>query len=219
VFTGLIKEIGIVKSIVPNKEGKLLTVSSHELISEIEIDDSVSINGACQTVIHYSPSEFTVQAVGTTLEKTTLGHLKPGDEVNMELALRLADRLGGHLVQGHVNGLGHVKKISATGDNYLMTVSADHSLVKYIVKEGSITLNGVSLTVADMNSDCGVTVSVIPHTWFNTTFKNLGIGDKINIEVDIIAKYVENFFVHGDKNSKKENNSKITESWLREQGY
>ena len=219
MFTGLIKEIGKVKSVVPNKEGRVLTISSNELISEIGIDDSVSINGACQTVISYTANDFTVQAVGTTISKTTLGKLKVGEEVNLELALSMSDRLGGHLVQGHVNGIGTVNKINAIGDNYVMSLIVEENLMRYIVKEGSITLNGVSLTVSDVENGCKIYVSVIPHTWFHTTFKNLGIGDNVNVEVDIIAKYVENFFKQQNNKDKNVNNSVITEEWLKEQGY
>lgn len=219
MFTGLVKEIGTVKSISPNREGKQITIKSSALIGEIEVDDSVSINGACQTVISYKSNEFTVQAVGTTLNKTNLGILKIGNEVNLELALRMSDRLGGHLVQGHVNGQANVYKVKNIGDNYLMSLKLEDSLMKYVVKEGSITINGVSLTVSDVDNVNIITVSVIPHTWFNTTFKNLLIGDKLNIEVDIIAKYVENLFKYRDKESKPVKSSKISKSWLKDQGY
>ncbi len=219
MFTGLVKEIGIVKNISPNKEGKLITIKSHKVIGDINIDDSVAINGACQTVISYKTNEFTVQAVGTTLSKTTLGHLKVGEEVNLELALRMSDRLGGHLVQGHVNGQANVYKIKSIGDNYVMSLILEDSLSKYVVKEGSITIDGVSLTVSDVEKGNLITVSVIPHTWFHTTFKNLLIGDKLNIEVDIIAKYVENLFNYRDKESKPVKTSLLSESWLKDQGF
>jgi riboflavin synthase len=219
MFTGLVKELGIVKNISPNKEGKLITIKSSQVIGNINIDDSVSVNGACQTVIAFKSNEFTVQAVGTTLSKTTLGNLKIGEEVNLELALRMSDRLGGHLVQGHVNGQANVYKVKNTGDNYVMSLILNDSLMKYVVKEGSITINGVSLTVSDVEKGNIISVSIIPHTWFHTTFKNLLIGDKLNIEVDIIAKYVENLFNYRDKESKPVKTSLLSESWLRDQGF
>lgn len=219
MFTGLVKEVGIVKSISPNREGKIITIKSEHLINDIGIDDSVAINGACQTVISYKSNEFTVQAVSTTLDKTNLGKLKIGQEVNLELALRMSDRLGGHLVQGHVNGQANVYKIKNIGDNYVMSLILEDFLIRYVVKEGSITINGVSLTVSDVDKGNIITVSVIPHTWFNTTFKKLLIGDKLNIEVDIIAKYVENLFNYRDKESKPEKTSLLSESWLKDQGY
>ena len=219
MFTGLVKEIGVVKTVSSNREGKQITISSSELVKEVAIDDSVAVNGACQTVIKYDASSFTVQAVHTTLEKTTLGDLKPGNEVNLELALRLSDRLGGHLVQGHVNGQANVYKLNSIGDNYLMSLILKDSLMKYVVKEGSITVNGVSLTVSNVENGGIVTVSIIPHTWFNTNLSKMLIGDKVNIEVDIIAKYVENLFKYKDNNHKSVSNSKISESWLKENGF
>lgn len=219
MFTGLVKEIGIVKNISRNTEGKLFTISSKELISDMDIDDSVAVNGACQTVVSYDSGSFTVQAVGTTLEKTTLDNLKVGDEVNLELALRMSDRLGGHLVQGHVNGMALIHKVRNVGDNYLISLKLNQDLMKYVVKEGSITINGTSLTVSDVENGEIVTVSVIPHTWFHTTFKNMLIGEKVNIEVDIIAKYVENLLKYENKYSKDVNSSNITENWLKEKGF
>jgi riboflavin synthase len=218
MFTGLVKDIGVIESVVPNTEGKLITVQSN-LCDQIAIDDSVSINGACQTVVNFNHKTFTVQAVGTTLEKTNLSSLKSGELVNLELALRLSDRLGGHLVQGHVNGLSEVAKIASYGDNYVVTLKVAVELRGYIVKEGSITLNGISLTVSDVDKMGQIQVSVIPHTWFHTNLKNIHIGDKINVEVDIIAKYVENLMKYQDKNNKNVTKTLITEKWLAEQGY
>jgi len=217
MFTGLVEEIGIVKSIIPNKEGKELVFESQELISEIKIDDSVSINGACQTATKISGNTFTVQAVHVTLDKTTLGTLKVGDEVNMELALRLSDRLGGHLVQGHVNDIGVIRKIEQTGENYLTSVQVSENQMKYIVQEGSITIDGISLTVAKLDkSTRTATVSIIPHTWKNTVLRNRKVGSKVNIEVDIIGKYVENLLFHNEQHKKSSN---ITEEWLRSKGF
>ena len=218
MFTGLVKDIGFVKSVTTNREGKLLTIKS-SLSSDVFIDDSVSVNGACQTVISCNSDTFTVQSVGTTLKKTTLSSLGVGHEVNLELALRLSDRLGGHLVQGHVNGMAIVDKVSSIGNNYVMTLKLEENLLSYVVKEGSVTLDGVSLTVSNVDSFGKVEVSVIPHTWFHTTFKNLHIGDKVNVEVDIIAKYVENLLKYQDKSKNSGEKTIMTQSWLEEQGY
>lgn len=218
MFTGLVKDIGTVESITPNREGKVLVVRS-SLCRELAIDDSVSINGACQTVISHSDKTFTVQSVGVTLEKTTLSKLSPGHEVNLELAMRLGDRLGGHLVQGHVNSMAKVDNIKNIGNNYLVSLSIEDDIKRYVVKEGSITVDGVSLTVSNIDSSGNVKLSVIPHTWFNTIFKNMRIGDMVNIEVDMIAKYVENLFKYGEKKADVVNKRLITEDWLKEQGY
>jgi len=223
MFTGLIKELGEVQSIERNSEGKVITIKSNELIREMEIDDSVSINGACQTVVSKTMNSFSVQAVHTTLEKTTLGSLKTGELVNMELALRLADRLGGHLVQGHVNGVGAITNIKNYGDNYVLNFRVDSELMKYMVKEGSITLHGTSLTLSDLWRERNeAQVSIIPHTWNHTLFHKLWVGDKLNVEVDILAKYVENLLLYKSNSTLNVNNkekSNITEDWLRSKGF
>lgn len=215
MFTGLIKEIGKITSVTNNTEGKRFRVSSKKLISEIEVDDSVSINGACQTAIDVGDDYFDVQAVHTTLEKTTLGYLRPGDSVNLELAMQLSDRLGGHLVQGHVNGVIPINNIENKGDNYVLSFPLDKEFSRYIVQEGSVCLNGISLTVAQVDGEKGsFSVSIIPHTWEQTVLHSMKIGDKLNIEVDILAKYVENLLRH-----RPEIENKINKKWLKDQGY
>ena len=215
MFTGLVKEIGKVKSVIPNKEGKLLIIESKELISEIEIDDSVSVNGACQTAVKVDVDCFTVQAVHMTLEKSSLGTLRAGDEVNLELALRASDRLGGHIVQGHVNDLGTIVTIDNRGDNYLVRLQVSKEQMKYIVKEGSITIDGISLTVADVEEESRIfTVSIIPHTWKNTVLRNRYTGSKVNIEVDILGKYIENLLKYRDNGP-----APLSDAWLKSKGY
>lgn len=222
MFTGLIKEIGEIKSIGKTSEGLDIEVYSNKLIREIGIDDSVSINGVCQTVVSFDQNSFKIQAVQTTLEKTNFSSLKAGARVNMELALTLKDRLGGHLVQGHVNGIAEVKNWENRGQNFVVTFLAPKSLLKYMVLEGSVTLNGVSLTISSMDRNTGLAqVSIIPHTWNNTVFKYMKHGEKINLEVDILAKYVENLLFHGGKGveSMEKRESKLSEDWLKSQGF
>jgi riboflavin synthase len=190
MFTGLIKEIGEIKSVVTNPEGRLLGIKSRELIKEIAIDDSVSVNGACQTVVKVKGDIFYVQAVHVTLEKTTFGSLKPGSPVNLELSLRPMDRLGGHFVSGHVNGTGQITKVLSQGKNWLITVKYPKELEKYIIQEGSIAIEGISLTVAYLKKG-EMTVSIIPHTYEKTTLGSKKVGDKVNLEVDLLAKYIE----------------------------
>lgn len=217
MFTGLVKEIGKVEKISSNTEGREIVVKSLGLIKDIEIDDSVSINGVCQTVTEVTPTSFKVQTVHVTLEKTVLGKLKESEEVNLELALRLSDRLGGHLVQGHVNGIGVLEKISKTGNNFILGIKYPSNISKYIVGEGSITIDGISLTVSQSkNSECYFEVSIIPHTFINTILKNKKIGDVVNLETDILAKYVENIL---SSRTIKNNESKITEEWLLSKGF
>jgi len=213
MFTGIIKEVGLVSAVKTNSEGKEFVIASKQLISDIAVDDSIAINGTCLTATQVTSSTFTIQAVHITLEKTTLGHLQVGSKVNMELALKVSDRLGGHFVQGHVNGKTQILNIQAIGDNYLYTLALPNDLRKYIIKEGSIALDGISLTVADLD-ETSLTVSLIPHTILQTNLKDKKVGDEINMEVDILAKYIENFLIAGEKN-----NSPLTKEWLQQQGY
>lgn len=217
MFTGIVKEVGKVLSVTANDEGKLFTVSSKNLIELMQIDDSVSINGACQTIIEKKGHSFTFQSVHITLEKTNLGLLKMGSPVNMELALRPMDFMGGHLVQGHVNCLGMLRRVENTGKNFVCSFEVPVDQMKYIVKEGSITVNGVSLTVSEIDrAHNQFQVSIIPHTWNQTALASYGVGDGFNIEVDIIAKYLENLIFYRDGHKKT---TTITEDWLKGQGY
>jgi riboflavin synthase len=211
MFTGLIKDIGTIKSISKNAEGKEFVIETNKLASEIAIDDSVATNGVCLTATQIKGNTFKVQAVHVTLEKTNIGKLNIGDKVNLELALRPVDRLGGHFVQGHVNGTGKIKSIRPLGKNYEITLSAPNNLFKYMIPEGSIAIDGISLTIAKLTSD-DFSVSIIPHTYENTILHSKKVGDSVNIEVDMMAKYLENFMHFAKKDSKFD-----LESWYKEQ--
>ena len=192
MFTGLIQEVGTIQSITTNTEGKEFVIRAPELIKEIQIDDSVATNGVCLTATKIDGDSFSVQAIHVTLEKTSIGHLKVNDKVNLELSLRPQDRLGGHFVQGHVNALGTIKKIEKKGNNWDIEVTFAPELRKYMISEGSITLDGISLTIARL-SETTLTVSIIPHTLEKTSLSAKKVGDVLNLEVDMIAKYIENF--------------------------
>lgn len=213
MFTGLVKELGTLVATTSIAEGKRLRIRAPKLISEINVDDSVSVNGACQTAMAIHDDCFDVIAVHTTLEKTTLGALKAGDKLNLELAVKASDRLGGHIVQGHVNGVSRLIEINNHGENYDLRFSVDHKLRRYIVNEGSIAIDGISLTVSTSGEDWfGVTI--IPHTWHNTVLGQRKLNDFVNIEVDILAKYLENLISHmGDTKSS------ISAQWLKEKGF
>jgi riboflavin synthase len=196
MFTGLIKDIGKIVLIEENLEGKIFEIET-TLAAQIAIDDSVAVNGVCLTATSVMKNKFRMQAVHMTLEKTNLGDLLFNSVVNLELALRYSDRLGGHLVQGHVNAVASVIEISNRGDNYNIWYEVPPNLMKYIVKEGSIALDGISLTIADIKDD-RLLVTVIPHTWNETQINHLKIGSKVNIEVDsnavMMAKYLDVLF-------------------------
>lgn len=202
MFTGLIQEVGTILSVNQNAEGKEFVIKAPSLIKEIEIDDSVATNGCCLTATQIKGDTFKVQAIHMTLEKTSVGLLKSGDKVNLELSLRPQDRLGGHFVQGHVNAIGKIKQIKTMGENWEIEVSFPVDLRKYMISEGSITLDGISLTIARLTSDT-FTVAIIPHTLEKTTLGGKKVGDHLNLEVDMIAKYIENFLRY-DKDSRKE---------------
>jgi len=214
MFTGLIKDIGTIKSINTNVEGKEFIIQSKKLNSEIQIDDSVSTNGVCLTATEIKGDTFKIQAVHVTLEKTNIGKLNVGDKVNLELALRPMDRMGGHLVQGHVNGVGKIKDINSRGKNYVITMQAPPTLYKYMIPEGSIAIDGISLTISKLTST-DFSVSLIPHSWDNTIFHSKKIGDSVNIEVDMMAKYLENF-LRFDKQHKGKSGLDL-EAWYKEQ--
>ena len=196
MFTGLIKDMGRVKSVVDNLEGKIFEIET-SLISDIAIDDSVAVNGVCLTATAVNEKTFTMQAVHITLEKTNLGDLQADSIVNLELALKYSDRLGGHLVQGHVNATATLKEISNRGENYNLWYEIPYELMKFIFKEGSIALDGVSLTVADIKDNL-VMVTIIPHTWNETQIHHQKLGSRVNVEVDsnavMMAKYLDSMF-------------------------
>jgi riboflavin synthase len=205
MFTGLIQAIGAVQQISETAEGRLLRIHCPSIIDDIRIDDSIATNGVCLTATAVEHGCFTAHAIHTTLEKTSIGHLKQGNRVNLELAMRATDRLGGHMVQGHVNAVGAVTAIDVRGDNWQMQVSFPKNLRKYMILEGSITLDGISLTIAEL-SDEHLMVSIIPHTLQQTTLSDKHVGSVLNIEVDIMAKYIENF-LRFDKN--------LTNAWTQ----
>ena len=191
MFTGLIEEIGTVKAIRPIGRGKRITVTADKIMDDLKVDDSVALNGVCQTVVGLTGNTFDVEAVEETLRKTTLGKLINGQKINLERAAKLGDRMGGHLVQGHVDCTGHVLSIIPESTGKLLWISFPTQLRKYIVPVGSICIDGVSLTVAKVDADKFM-VAVIPHTWELTMFKDLKTGSEVNLEFDIIGKYVEN---------------------------
>lgn len=191
MFTGLIEEIGTIKSITPFGRGRRIIVEASKVMQDLKIDDSVAIDGVCQTVVSINHGTFEVEAVEETLRKTTFPDLRAGHKVNLERALRLSDRLGGHLVQGHVDCTGRIESISKESAGIIIRVAFPATYSKYVIPQGSICINGVSLTVARLES-ISLTVSIIPHTWDNTTLNRLYAGSQVNIEFDLIGKYLEN---------------------------
>jgi riboflavin synthase len=211
MFTGIIEEIGKIKSIQPISNGILLTISASFVNEDLKPGDSISVNGVCLTVKHLTAQSFFTEAVGETLKKTNIAKLKINEEVNLERAIRLSDRLGGHLVQGHINATGAIIDFIRKGENYSLVIEIPSTISKYVVSEGSITIDGISLTIAS-TIDNKITISIIPFTYQNTILKNKRPGDLVNIETDVIAKYIEKLVDFKNKD-------KFSENWLKELGY
>ncbi len=188
MFTGIIETLGIVKRVARDKENLHITVQS-TITNELKIDQSVAHNGVCLTVVNIVNDEYTVTAIKETLDKTNIGDLKSGNEVNLERAMKLGARVDGHIVQGHVDRIGVCKEVKDQGGSTVFTFSYDFDGSNITIEKGSITVNGVSLTVVNSKRD-EFSVAIIPYTLAHTTFKNFEIGSKINLEFDVIGKYV-----------------------------
>jgi riboflavin synthase len=188
MFTGIVKELGEVESVRGSADGARIRVHAG-VASELSEGDSVSVNGACLTATGVNGGAFEADVMHQTLELTTLGQLEPGSSVNLELPLQAADRLGGHVVQGHVDGTGTVAEIREDGFAKRVRVELPEELLPYVVEHGSIAIEGVSLTVAAL-SDEGVEVSLIPETLERTTLGGVEAGDRVNVECDVLARYV-----------------------------
>jgi len=200
MFTGLIEEIGTIKSVLQKGNARRFSIQANAIFSDLKIDDSVAINGCCQTVVKIQSDIFEVEAVEETLRKTTLGRFLSGQKVNLERAVRLQDRLGGHLVQGHIDCFGTITKIRQETLGILISISYPPEFRKYITPTGSVCIDGVSLTVAK-DEENSFTVSIIPHTWNKTNLSNLQTGSKVNLEFDIIGKYIEKMLRDEKRNS------------------
>jgi riboflavin synthase len=189
VFTGLIADIGAVERVDAGTDGARLRVRTR-LAGELSAGDSVAVNGACLTAASVDGDAFEADVMNQTLERTSLGPLEPGGRVNLELPLRPIDRIGGHLVQGHVDGTGEVKELSEDGVARRLAIEAPPELRRYLVERGSVAVDGVSLTVASL-TDGGFEISLIPETLERTTLGDATAGSVVNLELDVIARYVE----------------------------
>jgi riboflavin synthase len=192
VFTGIVEEVGIIVAVEPLGNGVEFTVRASLVLDGMGLGDSISIDGACQTVTSILPDGFTVQAIATTLGRTTFGDFQPGRRVNLERALAFGARLGGHLVAGHVDGVGRVLRIEPREELTLIDFSLPDEVVGVTVLHGSITLNGISLTVNDLPGPGVCQVSIIPFTLEHTSIRDLREGDGVNVEGDMIGKFVRN---------------------------
>ena len=189
MFTGLVADLGTLEEVEAGDEGARLAIAS-ELVGEMEPGDSVSVNGVCLTATDVGDGRFVAEAMNETLQRSSLGSVRPGDRVNLELAVRADSRLGGHIVQGHVDGVGTVSGSREEGIARVVTIEADPGLLRYVVEKGSVALDGVSLTVARVDGS-SFDVWLIPETLERTNLSAAAAGKPLNVEVDIVAKYVE----------------------------
>lgn len=197
MFTGLIEEVGNITNIEKAGEAVELVIECSEILADADIDDSICVNGVCLTVESFTDNSFKATAVEETMRKTNLGDLVIGSTVNLERAMSAGDRFGGHYVQGHTDTTTTVHSIVKETKNWLFTFDIPENSAKYLVDRGSITINGVSLTIATIQ-DNKFTVAIIPHTFEHTTFKDFQPGTRVNLEFDIIGKYVENMLKYKD---------------------
>jgi riboflavin synthase len=189
MFTGLIADLGRVEAVQRDGEGATLTIATR-LAGELSAGDSVAVNGVCLTATHVNGESFAAQAMEETLRRSALGTLQTGASVNLELALRADGRLGGHIVQGHVDGTGVVAGVREDGFARVLDIDAEHALARYLVEKGSVSVDGVSLTISALRED-GFSVSLIPETLQRTNLGGMQKGERVNLEVDILAKHVE----------------------------
>ncbi|MCX6151612.1 MAG: riboflavin synthase [Ignavibacteriales bacterium] len=211
MFTGLIEEVGKVKKVQQLGGGLKISISSITILNDLNIGDSININGACQTVVNFNKESFDVEAVEETLKKTNLAKLKLNNNVNLERSLTLNKKLGGHFVLGHVDTTGKILTIKKLSTSYLVSVSCQKEYLQYLINVGSIAVEGISLTVANYNKN-SFTVSIIPHTWKHTNLADKKIGEDVNLEFDVLGKYVARILSNGKK-------EKLTVDWLQELGY
>ena len=190
MFTGIIEEIGKIQSVRRGAHSAVLTVEADRVLEDIHRGDSIAVSGVCLTVTSYTDHAFTADVMHETLNRSSLAGLKPGSRVNLERAMAADGRFGGHIVAGHVDGVGHIASIRRDDNALWYTLTAEPEILRYIVEKGSITMDGISLTVAGV-TDRDFSVSVIPHTAKVTTLSEKKTGDPINLETDIIGKYVE----------------------------
>lgn len=229
MFTGLITELGTAERLAEGSTSCQLTVRAQKILPGVKIGDSIAVNGVCLTVVHLQGNRFTADVMPETVRRTTLRQLQPGDRVNLEKALRPTDGLDGHIVQGHVEGVGTIREIAPEGNALAYRIETPKELLRYIVEKGSVAIDGISLTVTETD-DTGFSVSLIPHTAKMTTLGYKSVGDSVNLETDILARYVEKMLglqktADGLPDSRRteiagENSEDgLTEAFLRQHGF
>ncbi|MDE6025234.1 MAG: riboflavin synthase [Lachnospiraceae bacterium] len=218
MFTGIVEEMGIIKSIDKGAKSARLTICGEVVTKDSHIGDSIAVNGICLTVTSIKGNCFTADVMAETMRRTSLGGLAPGSKVNLERAMTLNGRFGGHIVSGHIDGTGTVSRLEREDNAVWVTVNTTEAILKYIIEKGSIAIDGISLTVAYVDSSC-FKVSIIPHTAAETTLLSKKAGDIVNLENDVIGKYVEKLMSYGKSNENKQKTAGLNEAFLIEHGF
>lgn len=215
MFTGIIEEIGTVVSIVRNSQKAKITIKAEKIFSDLKLGDSVAVNGVCLTVSSILLNTFTADVMNETFSRTSLSKLQKKSHVNLERAMSAQGRFGGHIVAGHVDGTGIISSVQKDDNAVWYTISAPQNIMKYIIEKGSVAIDGISLTVAKL-TDTDFSVSIIPHTAQETILSEKAVGDEVNLENDIIGKYVERLLGGSQKTMSKSN---ITTDFLAQNGF
>lgn len=215
MFTGIIEEIGIIKEIRKGANSSVLTIQGNIIFDDLRLGDSVAVNGVCLTVSNLFPNTFRADVMHETLNRSALGSLKPGAYVNLERAMSANGRFGGHIVSGHIDGVGKITSIQRDDNAIWYTITADDKILRYIIEKGSIAIDGISLTVASITSS-DFSISAIPHTVKSTILSHKKIGDSVNLENDLVGKYIEKLL---GVTSEQKDKSNITKEFLAKFGY
>lgn len=215
MFTGIIEEVGTVKSIQKGSISSFIQINADTVLSDAHIGDSIAVNGVCLTVTDLTGNSFQADIMNETLSRSSLGSLKTGSPVNLERAMSAQGRFGGHIVSGHIDGTGVISSVKQDGIALWYTINTDSEILRYIVEKGSIAIDGISLTVVKVTAN-DFSVSIIPHTASQTVLSSKKAGDTVNLENDIIGKYVEKLLNPDEKKSKK---SRITMDFLAKNGF
>lgn len=216
MFTGIVEEMGTIAGIQKGAKSAVLTIQAQKVFSDIHIGDSIALNGVCLTVTSFSKDTYTADVMNETLQRSSLGGLTIGSKVNLERAMPADGRFGGHIVSGHIDGTGTIKKVEKDDNAIWYTIAAPENLMKYIVEKGSIAIDGISLTVAK-RSDADFAISMIPHTAKETVLSRKKPGDIVNLENDIVGKYIEQLMQYNKKEETKP--SAITKEFLLKAGF
>ncbi len=217
MFTGIVEEIGYIKGIQRSSKSVCLTIAASLVLDDVKLGDSIATNGVCLTVTEFTKDSFVADVMPETMFRSNLGDLKAGSRVNLERALRFGDRLGGHLVSGHIDGTGSIIGKNKDDNAIWIHIGAPPEIIKYIIQKGSVAIDGISLTVAYVDNE-SFKVSIIPHTQDETTLVSLKEGARVNLENDMTAKYIERFMFFG-KEEKKTEKSSLTMNLLEENGF